>query len=119
MIMVIMIATVLKFQNKDLIAWRVKTFKVKVTAFICYLLENSCFLELFPVLGACFSWIKGQKVKGQGHLKVRFDFNSNVIKILYGCFGGTIDTLCVTIGKIFIIYCDEADDWSRRWAKEM
>ena len=65
------------------------------------------FLELFPILDACFSWIKGKKVKGQGHLKVRFDFNSNIAKILYGWFGGTIDTLCVIIGKIFILHCGE------------
>ena len=40
MILVNMIATVLKFQNKDL-------FKVEVKAFICYLLENSCFFFFF------------------------------------------------------------------------
>ena len=46
-------------------------------------------------------------VKYQGHWKVRFDFNSSVAKILYGCFGSTIDTLCVIIDKIFINYCGE------------
>ena len=47
------------------------------------------------------------KVKDQGHLRARSYFTIYAAKILYGCFGGTTDTLCVTTGKIFIIYCSK------------
>ena len=69
------------------------------------------FLELFSILDACFFLIKGQKVTCQGHLNVRFDFNRNVANIVYGCFGGTIDTLCEHVGNEFELVSNSIGIW--------
>ena len=58
-----------------------KTFKVTGMAFISYLFDKSCFWSFSHILDACLFRNKDQNVKSQSYLKVRFDFNSNVVKM--------------------------------------